>query len=477
MAKSILHRFHFRNVWTAFGLLALSLPVTGPRAQDMLSPVPMSTSAPPVPATPTAPQLPDVPTAPVATPGAPAIAAPATPVKPRRKIARKRVAPPSPRETTLSTDPTPTLLPETFFATAKASERYAAIMDAGGWPRVPPGITKTSKAKEVLILRQRLSVEGDLETSQAQVPVFDEALTAAVKAFQARHGLRQSGLVQGATLAAMNVPAATRFRQLASSSQRLAGVNFSFADRYVVVNIPSASVEAVAGGQVAKRFVAIVGDIEHPSPEVIARIQAVNLNPTWTVPTSIIKNEIIPKMQKNSGYLARLKIRVLDAHNQEVSPGSINWFSEQALNYTLRQDSGAGNSLGAIRINMPNKYSVYMHDTPGKRHFGQDYRFLSHGCVRVGGVYELAEWVLQGVSGSATGTWDINALQAVVATTEKVEVKLPKPIPVAWVYLTGWANADGIVNFRTDVYNFDTVGGDQAAVPDAQPVQTQVPAR
>ena len=261
----------------------------------------------------------------------------------------------------------------------------------------------------------------------------------------------------------MNVPAATRFRQLASSSQRLAGVNFGFGDRYVVVNIPSASVEAVANGQVQKRFVAIVGDIEHPSPEVSTRIQAVNLNPTWTVPNSIIENEIIPKMQKNPGYLSRLKIRILDARNAEVSPGSINWNSKQALNYTLRQDSGAGNSLGSIRINMPNKFSVYMHDTPGKRHFGQDYRFLSHGCVRVGGVYELAEWVLQGAPGAPSGSWDQGALKSVVATAEKVEVKLPKPVPVAWVYLTGWANGDGVVNFRTDVYNFDTVGGGEAA--------------
>ena len=444
--------------------IALLCPLTpGLLAQSLLSPAPIGAA----PATPASPVVPDVPSAPVAAP-ADAVAGPvvAVPVKPLKKVAKKRVAPPSPRETALSTDPTPTLLPETFFATAKASERYAQIMDAGGWPRVPPGIGRASKAKDVLTLRQRLSIEGDLAAENAQIPVFDEGLAAAVKTFQARHGLRQTGLAKGATLAAMNVPAATRFRQLASSSQRLAGINFAFGDRYVVVNIPSASVEAVGNGQVQKRFVAIVGDVEHQSPEVSARIQAVNLNPTWTVPTSIIEKEIIPKMQKNPGYLTKLNIRVLDAHNVEVSPSSINWNSKQALNYTLRQDSGAGNSLGSIRINMPNKFSVYMHDTPGKRHFGQDYRFLSHGCVRVGGVYELAEWVLQGVPGAPSGAWDITALKAVVATTEKVEVKLPKSIPVAWVYLTGWANGDGVVNFRTDVYNVDTVGG-EAAVPAA----------
>ena len=449
-----------RSLLAFTGCLALLVPsAQAPLAQSLLSPAPIGSG-------PAGPTTPDVPSAPAATSEAPGAApAEAAAPKPRKRIVKKRAPapPPTPRETALSTDPTPTLLPETFFATAKASERYAAIMDAGGWPRVPQGVRKGGKGKDVLALRQRLAAEGDLPAAEAQNPVFDDGLTAAVKAFQARYGLRQTGQPSGATLSAMNVSVATRFRQLASSAQRLAGVNFGFGDRYVVVNIPSASVEAVAGGQVQKRFVAIVGDIEHPSPEVSARIQAVNLNPTWTVPNSIIENEIIPKMQKNPGYLSRLKIRILDAKNNEVSPGSIDWNSKQALNYTLRQDSGAGNSLGSIRINMPNKHSVYMHDTPGKRHFGQDYRFLSHGCVRVGGVYELAEWVLQGVAGAPSGAWDQGSLKSVIATAEKVEVKLPRPIPVAWVYLTGWANGDGVVNFRTDVYNFDTVGGGEAA--------------
>ena len=130
-------------------------------------------------------------------------------------------------------------------------------------------------------------------------------LTAAVKRFQVRHGLKDTGVVAGATLKALNVSARDRFTELASSAQRLAGRNFTFADRYVVVNLPSASVEAVENGQVAHRYVAIVGDAEHASPEVDAKVVAVNLNPTWTVPTSIIKNEIIPKMQKDPGYLSR----------------------------------------------------------------------------------------------------------------------------------------------------------------------------
>jgi murein L,D-transpeptidase YcbB/YkuD len=267
-------------------------------------------------------------------------------------------------------------------------------------------------------------------------------------------GLKQTGVVAGATLTALNVPAQTRFRQLASSAQRIAGSTFPFGEKYVVGNIPSASVEAIDNGVVTRRYTAVVGGVDHPSPEVAARIQAVNLNPTWTVPASIIKNEIIPKMQKDPGYLTRSRIRVLDNKGNEINPRAVNWNSDQAVNYTLRQDSGAGNSLGNIRINMPNKHAVYMHDTPSKKYFGEDYRFLSHGCVRVEGVYDLAAWVLQG-----TGAWDRQSLLAKVDEKEPVELKLTKSIPVIWVYLTGWASADGTVHFRDDVYNVDTVGG------------------
>ena len=245
-------------------------------------------------------------------------------------------------------------------------------------------------------LRKRLAIEGDLSGGEASGLAWDNGLTAAVKRFQARMGLRQTGIVSGATLKAINVPARERFNELASSANRLAGLNFSFDDRYVVVNLPSTSVEAVENGRVVHRYVAIVGDPEHPSPEISAHIQVINLNPTWTVPTSIIKKEIIPRMQRDPGYLTRAKIRILDGQGKEINPKSVNWSTERATNYTLRQDSGAGNSLGSIRIGMPNKLAVYMHDTPSKGLFGADYRFLSHGCVRVQGVYDYAAWLLGG---------------------------------------------------------------------------------
>jgi murein L,D-transpeptidase YcbB/YkuD len=412
--------------------------------------------------------------APAATPAAGPAAAPAppkgpiaAPVAPKPK---KVAPPPPPLETALSTDPTPTLQPNTFFATAKASERYGAIVDAGGWPTDIVALHPGAKGLEVTRLRKRLAIEGDLDAAHASGQGWDAELTAAVNRFQARVGLKQTGVVAGATLKAINVPARVRFRELASSANRLAGMNFPFGERYVVVNLPSTSVEAVANSYVVRRYVAIVGDPDHPSPEIAAQIQVINLNPTWTVPTSIIKKEIIPRMQRDPGYLSREKIRILDGSGQEINPKAINWNSERATNYTLRQDSGAGNSLGSIRIGMPNKLAVYMHDTPSKRLFGADYRFLSHGCVRVQGVYDYAQWLLEGTPGGPNGVWDKAAMLAKVKEGAPFDIRLEKPVPVIWVYLTGWSNGEGPANFRDDVYGIDTVGDAQAS---AQPAPIQ----
>ncbi|MDE2364315.1 MAG: L,D-transpeptidase family protein [Hyphomicrobiales bacterium] len=437
-------------------------------APGQMGPAPGATPAPPPAAAPAAPaapvtQAPAIPL-PLPSPGigagttapaAPGQGATAQPMAPGAPIAVAKPKPkPKPpiREWALSSDPTPSFQPETFFTTAKASERYASIADAGGWPTVPSAVGPGSHGPAVAALRKRLEVEGDPGEAVAPGQAWDGQLTAAVKHFQMRNGLRETGSVSGATLRAINVPARIRFKQLASSAQRLAGVNFPFGDRYVVVNIPSAAVESVENGHVVKRYVAVVGDVEHQSPEVSARITAINLNPTWTLPTSIIKNEIIPKMRRDPGYLSRAKIRILDGRGAEIDPRQVNWSTEKATNYTLRQDSGRGNALGSIRIQMNNKYAVYMHDTPSKGFFGRDYRFLSHGCVRVSGVYDLAAWLLQG-SGNYTAT----DLMATIGK-DREDLKLARPVPVIWVYMTGWASADGAVHFADDVYQVDTVG-------------------
>jgi murein L,D-transpeptidase YcbB/YkuD len=238
-------------------------------------------------------------------------------------------------------------------------------------------------------------------------------------------------------------------------------MDFTFADRYVVVNIPAAFVEAVANGKVERRYRVIVGAIDKPSPTLSVNITAIDINPTWTVPLSITKNEIINRMRKDPSYLSRMHMRVLGAHDEEISPQSIDWSSDRSPNFTVRQDAGAWNALGYLKIDMPNPYAVYMHDTDTRNLFAADYRFDSHGCTRVDNVRDLAAWIMQDMPG-----WNRAAIDAGIASGESKVVNLPHKIPVAWVYLTGWVMRDGTIEFRDDVYKHDEAL-DRAALDDA----------
>ncbi|XYD11246.1 L,D-transpeptidase family protein [Methylobacterium sp. NMS12] len=367
----------------------------------------------------------------------------------------------------VSTDPNPTLTPRTFLDTLRAAERYAAFAEAGGWERLPEDLARLKPGERhpaIPALRHHLTLTGDLPADAPPNDRLDPPLVAAIAAFQARHGLPDSGILGRLTINALNVPAAVRQRQLAASAARLMGSKFPFGERYVVVNIPSAAVEAVENGAVARRYVAVVGSPDKATPPVETRITDINFNPTWTVPASVVKNEIIPQMRRNPGYLAKNHIRILGPAG-EVDPTRIDWAGEKAVNYTLRQDSGFDNSLGQVRIDMPNRFAVYMHDTPAKSLFAASVRFHSHGCVRVGQVKELVGWLLQGTDGpNGPGTsWGPIEIETGIADGERRDIKLTKPIPVTFVYLTGFATPDGKAHFRDDIYNLDTPAAEPAA--------------
>ncbi len=369
----------------------------------------------------------------------------------------------------VSEDPLPTFTAQTFVDTMSAAERYQVYAEAGGWKTLPadfapkPGDSHPS----IPSLRHHLTLTGDLPADAPPSDRYDPPLVAAVKAFQARHGLPDAGIFGRLTLNALNVPADVRQRQLRASAQRLLGSHFGFGERYVTVNIPSATVEAVENGVVTRRYVAVVGSPDKQTPAVETRITDVNLNPTWTVPVSVIRNEIIPTMRKNPGYLAKNRIRILGPGGVEVDPTTVDWNTQKAVNYTLRQDSGLDNSLGQIRIDMPNRHAIYMHDTPSKSLFAGSVRFHSHGCVRVGQVKEFAAWLLQGTEGpnGAGSTWGPIEIETAIAGGERRDVKLVKPTPVAFVYLTGYATSDGRVHFRDDIYGLDTPPAPAAATP------------
>jgi L,D-transpeptidase YcbB len=218
-----------------------------------------------------------------------------------------------------------------------------------------------------------------------------------------------------------------------------------------VVNIPAAFVEAVKNGKVERRYRVVVGKIDKPSPSLTAFITSVNLNPTWTVPLSITKTEIAAHMRKDPSYLERMHMRLLGAHDEEINPSSVDWSGDRSYNFTVRQDAGNWNALGNLKIDMPNPYSVYMHDTDSRRAFADDYRFDSHGCTRVDNVRDLAVWILQ----DGPAGWDRAKIDDGIAAGQTHIISLPHKIPVAWVYLTGWVQRDGTVEFRDDVYKHD----------------------
>jgi L,D-transpeptidase YcbB len=203
---------------------------------------------------------------------------------------------------------------------------------------------------------------------------------------------------------------------------------------------------------VVRRYRVIVGKTEKPSPTLTAEITSVNLNPTWTVPSSIAKTEISAHMRKDPTYLSRMHMDVLDAHDNPIDPHSVDWSGTHTPNFTVRQQNGTFNALGALKIDMPNPYSVYMHDTNQRNLFSDDYRFDSHGCSRVDNVRDLAAWLLQ----EEMPKWNRAAIDAAIATGARQDIALPKKVPVAWIYLTAWMTRDQTVQFRNDIYDQDT---------------------
>jgi murein L,D-transpeptidase YcbB/YkuD len=362
---------------------------------------------------------------------------------------------------------TPILSPATVDATQAAIQKYQDIVDHGGWNALPggPELRVGSKSRAVQALRERLVASGDLDPVAGAGPVFDSFVEAAVKRFQARHGLGQSGVVNEATLSELNVPAAARLQQLETNVVRLKAYSGDLGSRFVTVNIPAASVETVENGVVYSHHAAGVGKIDRQSPIMQTKATEINFNPFWTVPPSLIKKDLIPKMKADPNYLTDEKIRVFNKEGQEVSPSSIDWNTEEATHYKYRQDTGADlNSLGFVRINIPNPYGVYMHDTPSKGIFGDDFRFVSSGCVRVQDVRDYVAWLLKDTPG-----WGRDQIDAVIRSGDRQDVKLTQPVNVYWIYVTAWATPDGVVQFRQDIYQRDGAG--PGPIASAVPVQ------
>lgn len=349
----------------------------------------------------------------------------------------------------------PILSPEIVAAMGLAILTYQDIVARGGWPVVPAEKVLQLGIQDptVVTLRQRLMASYDLDPSAGLSDAFDSYVDSAVRRFQARHGIPADGVVGATTYSALNVPAQVRLAQLESNRDRLRELVATTATRYVLVNLPAAQIEAVEAGQVVSRHTAVVGKVDRPSPLLTSQIHEINFNPYWTVPASIIERDLIPLMREQPNYLTEQRIRMYDGQGREIMPEEVDWYTDQATRYLFRQDPGDQNALGSVRINFHNQFSVYLHDTPDKTLFGNDYRFDSSGCVRVHNVRDLISWLLRDTPG-----WDRNSIEAVLASGERVNAQIQNPVRLYFAYITAWAMENGVVHFRSDIYGRDGVG-------------------
>ena len=351
----------------------------------------------------------------------------------------------------------PILSYDTAYNLQLAIQNYEQFVAARGTWDLPVqewfGLSLGKSRRVVRDLKVRLMINGDMAPEERISDTFDDKLDAAVRLFQARHGLIINGTIDEPTYYALNVPTDYRLNQLRLNAMRIEQWASALSDRYVVVNIPAASIEAVEASQVHQRHLAVVGKVDRATPILNSKVHQIKFNPYWTVPKSIIRKDLIKYMNEDPQYLTKFNIRVYDGNGNEVQPFEIDWSTDEAVQYTFRQDPGAENSMGHCKIDFYNPYDVYLHDTPQKALFGENARFHSSGCVRVEGVDQLVAWLLRD-----NGGWDVGAVQAMFSSNETMEVPLQNQVPIHTTYITAWANRQGTVSFRDDVYGHDAAG-------------------
>ena len=317
--------------------------------------------------------------------------------------------------------------------------RKLAAMD---WPMVPS--EKTPERKD--ILRARLMIEDPALAAQS-----DADLVAALERYQRRNGLEADGILGPKTLAALNVPAADRITQIAANMERWRWLPDALETRYVMVNTADATLDVVDSGNTVLHSKVVVGSPDKRSPILRAAAVAVTVNPVWRIPSSIAKSEILPELQRNPNYLQDHEMILVGGPADDPAGTRIDWQSVTDFRYMVQQVPGAQNALGTLKLEMPNKFDVYLHDTPGKGAFTRDSRALSHGCVRVQNISELASLAWKGDPMSG-----LDELGQLIASGETKKVPLSERLPVYLVYWTARAGDDG-VEFAPDVYGRDAL--------------------
>jgi murein L,D-transpeptidase YcbB/YkuD len=342
-----------------------------------------------------------------------------------------------------------------------ALAEYRALAAAGGWPSVPAGSTLAPGMSDARVpaLRARLAATGDLDSVEtaAADDVYDGATVEGVRRFQARHGLEQDGAVGPATLAALNVPVEARIEQMRVNLERARWVLGDLGDDFLVVNVAGFRLYVVRRNEIVWTTRVQVGQPYRRTPIFVATLSYLVFNPTWTVPPTILRRDILPAVRNDVGYLASRNIDVIDDSGMVVDAMTVDW-SGSTFPYRFVQRPGPNNALGRVKFMFPNEHFVYLHDTPSRDLFDRESRAFSSGCIRVEDPLELARLVLR-------RGWDEQRIDDVVAAGRTETVTLDDPISVLLLYWTAEADVAGRVFFNADVYARDAEVSSALAAP------------
>lgn len=347
-----------------------------------------------------------------------------------------------------------------YRALKAALQTYRDLVAAGGWKAIPAG--KTLHPGEidprVPALRTRLHITGDLAKIDKTDTFYDKSLKNAVSTFQKRYGLQADGVIGAQTIAAMNIPAKHLVSQIIVNMTRWRWQAHDLGDRYVLVNIAGYNLKAVEKGNVIMDMPVIVGEMDNQTPIFSDRIQYLDFNPYWVITRTIASKEELPRLQKNPRYLIDRKVRLFSSWDEdavEIDSTKVNWNAispTQMSHYRLRQDPGPMNALGRVKFVFPNRFAIYMHDTPKHDLFSQSTRNFSHGCIRVSDPLALAAFAL----GEEKQEWTPEKIKATIDTGKRKVVQLTVPLSVHLTYQTTWVDKDGTIHFNRDVYGRDT---------------------
>lgn len=332
--------------------------------------------------------------------------------------------------------------------------QYRDIAGNGGWQPIPVGskIEPGERNSRIPAIRQRLLVTGELSgPDSVSSEIYDNLLEQDIRAFQASHALDADGIIGVGTFRELNVPVEERIAALRINLERVRWVARDLPDTYIIVNIAAFWLVMVKDNQVVHYTTVVVGEPLNKTPVFRDKMRYIEFNPTWTLPTSIIKNEIIPKLKKDSTYLEKNHMVLLDTKGNLIPTSVLDMknLSASRFPYLVRQEPGQWNALGEMKFMFPNKYDIYLHDTPSKSLFNRSSRAFSHGCIRVNRPMNLAEKLLTGTE------YDRKKINEIISTHITTRVNLKQPMDVLLLYWTCGIDRNKKLFFVPDIYDRD----------------------